>query len=120
MHRRRREVLWMSRKMSTQPAFEPPPVQLATSRYAVSAFTADYCMGTRGLSRGQNGREAINLTLGVRWTILMRVSVAYFSYIIGEIGEGNLNMLDHYLFTGFKCSSLSTSIYYESVQTRET
>jgi len=70
MHRRRREVLGMSRKMSTQPAFEPPPVQLVTSRYAVSAFTADYCIGTRGPFRGQNGREATNLTVQVRWTIL--------------------------------------------------
>jgi hypothetical protein len=46
--------------------------------------------------------------------------VAYFSYILGEIEKGNLNMIDHYLFTGFKCNSLSISIYYESVQTRET
>lgn len=51
---------------------------------------------------------------------LLRVSVAYFSYILGEIGKYNLNMLDHSLFTVFKCNSLSTSIYYESAQTRET
>jgi len=53
----------MSRKMSTPPAFEPPPVQLVTSRYAVSAFTDDDSMGTRGLFRGQNDREATDLTL---------------------------------------------------------
>jgi len=57
-------LLWMSRKMSTSPVFEPPPVQLVTSRYAVSSFTADDCMDTRGLFRGQNGRETTDLNLG--------------------------------------------------------
>jgi hypothetical protein len=53
----------MAWKPLSPPAFVPRPVQLVTSRYAVSALPV-VLRGTGGFIRGQNSREDTDPTVG--------------------------------------------------------